>query len=98
MTFLLGGVFIHFEGCSEVLMYFLFLLFCFFSLIYTGSYVFSFLTFRTYLSYIYDDVSFFTYLSMCGFFSLFIHMFLYVCNPLFLFHRRYLKEFCLSVS
>ena len=29
---------------------------------------------------------FFTYLSMCCFFSLFIHMFLYVCTPLFLFN------------
>ena len=37
--------------------------------------------------YIYD-VCLFTYLSMCCFFSLFIHMFLYICNILFLFHTK----------
>ena len=31
---------------------------------------------------------------MCCFFSLFIQMFLYVCNPYFLFHTRCLDEFC----
>ena len=41
---------------------------------------------------------FFTYLSMCCFFSLFIHMFLYVCNLYFYFTLRCLDEFCLSVS
>ena len=37
-------------------------------------------------SHIYDDdVCFFTYLYMCLFFSLFIHIFLYVCNLYFCF-------------
>ena len=40
------------------------------------------------LIYIYDDVCLFTYLSMCCFFSHLIHMFLYVCNFLFLFHTK----------
>ena len=35
MTFLLGGVFIDLEGCSEVFMYFSFLSF-YISLMYTG--------------------------------------------------------------
>ena len=53
MTFLLGGVFIHFEGCSEVLMYFLFLLFCFFSLIYTGLVTIYLLTYIVLIFHIY---------------------------------------------
>ena len=39
---------------------------------------------------------FFTYLSMCCFFSLFIHMFLYVCNFYFCFTLRCLDKFCLK--
>ena len=39
---------------------------------------------------------FFAYLSMCCFFSLFIHMFLYVCNLYFYFTLRCLDEFCLK--
>ena len=39
---------------------------------------------------------FFTYLSMCFFFSLFIHMFLYVCNLYFYFTQRCLDEFFLK--
>ena len=39
---------------------------------------------------------FFTYLSMCYFFSLFIHMFFYVCNLYFCFALRCLDEFCLK--
>ena len=38
--------------------------------------------------YIYANVCLFTYLSMCYFFSIFIHMFLYVCNLLYLFHTK----------
>ena len=41
-------------------------------------------------------LSHFTYLSMCCFFSLFIHMFLYVCNLYFCFTLRCLDEFCLK--
>ena len=48
--------------------------------------------------YVYMYVCIFTNLSMCCFFSIFIHMFLYVPNPLFLFHTGCLDEFCLSVS
>ena len=76
---------IHFEGCSEVLMYF----FSFLS--FTScipvlwplidihcTYIFIYI-------YIYDDdVYLFTYLYICCFFSIFIHMYLYV--SLFLFH------------
>ena len=39
---------------------------------------------------------FFTYLSMYCFFSLFIHMFLYVCNLYFCFTLSCLDEFCLK--
>ena len=46
--------------------------------------------------YIWWCMLLFTYLSMCYFFSLFIHMFLYVCNPLFCFTLRCLDEFCLK--
>ena len=40
---------------------------------------------------------FFTYLSMCCFFSLFIHMFLYVCILYLCFTLRCLDEFCFKV-
>ena len=39
---------------------------------------------------------FVTYLSMCCFFSIFIHMFLYVSNLYFCFTLRCLDEFCLK--
>ena len=55
--------------------------------------------FKTYIVYIYIyiyDICFFTYLSMCCFFSLFIHMFLYVCNLYFYFTLRCLDKFCLK--
>ena len=39
---------------------------------------------------------FFTYLSVCCFFSLFIHVFLYVCNLYFCFILRCLDEFYLK--
>ena len=45
-------------------------------------------TLYLFLIYIYDDVCCFSPLSMCCFFSLFIHIFLYVCNLLFLFHTK----------
>ena len=41
-----------------------------------------------YLLYIWWCSYHFTYLSMCCFFSLFIHIFLIVCNLLFLFHTK----------
>ena len=73
------------EGCSEVLMYFLLFLYILASCIFV---LWPFIDIYIVLifSHIYDDdVCFFTYLSMCCFFSLFIHMFLYVCNPYFCF-------------
>ena len=39
---------------------------------------------------------FFTHLSMCCFFSLFIHIFLYVCNLYFCFTLKCLDNFCLK--
>ena len=52
----------------------------------------------TYFSYIYIYMMMllFTYLSMCCFFSLFMHMFLYVCNLYFCFTLKCLDEFCLK--
>ena len=44
--------------------------------------------------YIWWCMLFFTYLSMCCFFSLFIHMFIYVCNLCFCFTLRCIDEFC----
>ena len=41
---------------------------------------------------------FFTYLYMCCFFSLFIHMLIYVCNLYFCFTQDALMSFVLSVS
>ena len=59
--------------------------------------------FMTYIVFIYiyiydddDDICFFTYFSMRCFFSLFIHMFLYVCNLYLCFTLRCLDEFCLT--
>ena len=40
---------------------------------------------------------FFTYLYMCFFFSIFIHMFLYVCNLYFCFTHDALMSFVLNV-
>ena len=92
---MLKGVFINFEGCSEVLM-FSFLFFPLPNVYWSCDHLLKYCTYL--LKYIYIYVCFFTYLSMCCFFSIFIHMFLYVCNPSFLFHTRCLDEFCLSVS
>ena len=52
---------------------------CIFSLVTIHLLTYIVLIFR----YIYDDVCFFTNLSVCCFFSIFIHMFLYACNPFF---------------
>ena len=46
--------------------------------------------------YIWWCMLFFTYLFMCCFFSIFIHMFLYVCNLYFCFILRCLDKFCLK--
>ena len=46
--------------------------------------------------YIWWCMLFFTYLFTCCFFSLFIHMFLYVWNLYFYFTLRCLDEFCLK--
>ena len=83
-------------------MRFLRIFFSFFYLMYTGLVTIHLLTYIVLIFwyiYIYDDdddVCFFTYLSMCCFFSLFIHMFLYVCNLYFCFTLRYLDEFWLK--
>ena len=90
---MLGGVSIHFEGCSEVILYFLFFSFTFTSCI---PVLWPFDIYGTYLLIYIYDVCFFTYLPICCFFSLFIHMFLYVCNLYFCFTLRCLDEFCLK--
>ena len=81
-------------------MSFLFFLFSYIILLYTGL-VTIYLWHTLYLfSYIYIYICwcmfFFTYLSMCCFLSLFIHIFLYVCNLYFCFTLRCLDEFCLK--
>ena len=49
-----------------------------------------FMTYIVFIShlYIWWCMLFLTYISICCFISLFIHTFLYVCNPLFLFHTK----------
>ena len=95
-------MFINFEGCSEVLMI-SFLFFPLPNVYWSCNHLLTYiiLIFLIYIYiyiYVYMYVCIFTNLSMCCFFSIFIHMFLYVCNPSFLFHTRCLNEFCLSVS
>ena len=91
---MLGGVYIDFEGCSEVHMYFCFLLFILASCI---PFLWPFIYIHcTLFSYIWWRMLFFTYLFMCCFFSIFIHMFLYVCNLYFCFILRCLDKFCLK--
>ena len=50
-------------------------------------FVMTYIVFISHL-YIWWCMLFLTYLSMCCFISLFIHTFLYVYNPLFLFHTK----------
>ena len=86
-----------FEGCSEDFMYFSFLslqLHCPF--VHRSCYHL-FMTYLVFIFHIYMMVYVVFHLSLhVFFFSLFIHMFLYVCNLYFCFTLRCLDEFCLK--
>ena len=92
MTFLLGGVYIALRDVVRTLCIFFSLSF-YISLLYTG--LVNILLHTLYFIFIYDDdVCFFlTYLYMCFFFSIFIHMFLYVRNSYFCFTDDALRSF-----
>ena len=82
----------------RILCTFLFFLFGYIILLYTGFVTFYLWHTLLLFSYIYIwwCMLFFSYLSMCCFFLLFIHMFLYVYNLYFCFTLRCLDEFCLK--
>ena len=92
MTFLLGGVYIELKDVVRILCIFISIFF-YINLLYTG--LVNILLHTLYFIFIYDDdVCFFlTYLYMCFFFSIFIHMFLYVCNSYFYFTHDALMSF-----
>ena len=91
--FVRGSVYIFFfRDVVSILCLFLFSLFSYSILLYTGLVtIYLWHTLYLFLIYIYIYIwcmLVFNYLSICCFFSLFIQMFLYVCNPLFLFHTK----------
>ena len=89
-------MYVDFEGCSEVYMYFLFFLFSYI-LLYTGLVTIYLHTF--YFLFIYMMMMYvFLHLPLhVLFLSFSIRMFFYVCNLYFCFTHDALISFCLSV-
>ena len=93
--FLLGEVFIDFEGCSEVLMYFIFFLQP--NVYWSCDHSFIDIHCTYLLIYIYDDVCCYSPISPCvvSFLSLYTCFFMYAIFY-FCFTLRCLDEFCLK--